>query len=461
MKITIIGAGSVRFSLQLIGDIAKTENLAGSLVSLMDINEEKLEAIYVLAQKYVEDLGASLKLEKTMDMSQALEGTDFVIHSAAPSYPDRYDLITQIGEKHGYYRGIDSQEFNMVSTYSYILCSYPDLKLSSEIAELMEKLSPQAYLLQTANPVFEATQFVSQSTGVKVIGFCHGFSGVFGAFHTLGLNPEEVDWQVAGVNHGIWLNRFLYRGENAYPLLDKWIEEESQHWQPENPWDVHLSPAVIDMYRFYGLLPVGDTCRNGSWKYNYNLETKKKWYGKFGGIDNEVERPRFHESLRKEKQKLLDLAEEVRRNSEVDLFQAYPEIFTRDKMSGEQHIPFINGISGGPEARLILNLQNRGVISGIPDDVVVEIPVIVSKDNIQPEKLDPDVTERTKNMYLMPRILRMRWALEAYTTGDKRVLEEILVRDPRTKSFEQVKAVLEEIMSLPINEEIARYFGYK
>jgi len=55
----------------------------------------------------------------------------------------------------------------------------------------------------------------------------------------------------------------------------------------------------------------------------------------------------------------------------------------------------------------------------------------------------------------------MRWALEAYTTGDKRVLEEILVRDPRTKSFEQVKAVLEEIMSLPINEEIARYFGYK
>ena len=69
----------------------------------------------------------------------------------------------------------------------------------------------------------------------------------------------------------IWLNRFLYRGENAYPLLDKWIEEESQHWQPENPWDVQLSPAVIDMYKFYGMLPIGDTCRNGSWKYNYNL----------------------------------------------------------------------------------------------------------------------------------------------------------------------------------------------
>jgi len=466
VKISFMGAGSIRYTLKLVGDLAKTKELSGSLVSLMDVDEERLEAVYDLAKRYIDEVGGNLKLEKTTDREKSLQGADFVINTAlyrAPGHEDgyvSYEIMRDLAERYGYYRGIDSQEFNMVSDY-YTFTNYNHLKLSLDIAKSIEEICPDAYFIQTANPVFEITELVLRHTNVKVVGFCHGFSGLFEVFHTLGLNPEEVDWQVAGVNHGIWLNRFLYRGENAYPLLDKWIEEESQHWQPENPWDVQLSPAVIDMYKFYGMLPIGDTCRNGSWKYNYNLETKKKWYGKFGGIDNEVERPRFHESLRKEKQKLLDLAEEVRRNPEVDLFQAYPEIFTRDKMSGEQHIPFINGISGGPEARLILNLQNRGVISGIPDDVVVEIPVIVSKDNIQPEKLDPDVTERTKNMYLMPRILRMRWALEAYTTGDKRVLEEILVRDPRTKSFEQVKAVLEEIMSLPINEEIARYFGYK
>lgn len=455
MKITIIGAGSVRFSLQLIGDIAKTENLAGSLVSLMDINEEKLEAIYVLAQKYVEDLGASLKLEKTMDMSQALEGTDFVIHSAAPSYPDRYDLITQIGEKHGYYRGIDSQEFNMVSTYSYILCSYPDLKLSSEIAELMEKLSPQAYLLQTANPVFEATQFVSQSTGVKVIGFCHGFSGVFGAFHTLGLNPEEVDWQVAGVNHGIWLNRFLYRGENAYPLLDKWIEEESQHWQPENPWDVQLSPAVIDMYKFYGMLPIGDTCRNGSWKYNYNLETKKKWYGKFGGIDNEVERPRFYEELRQRKRMMIELS----KDPGIKLTKSWPEEFSKDKMSGEQQIPFINAIVNNKATRLVLNILNRGAIKGISDDVVVEIPLEVNGSGIHSEKIEPNLPDRILKYYLTPRITRMEMAVDAFTTGDRKILEELLVRDPRTENYEDIPKLWNEIFSLPFNQEMKSHYS--
>ncbi|NLG84572.1 MAG: hypothetical protein GX493_08225, partial [Firmicutes bacterium] len=40
MKISIIGAGSVRYSLQLIGDIAKSTNLSDSFISLMDINEE-------------------------------------------------------------------------------------------------------------------------------------------------------------------------------------------------------------------------------------------------------------------------------------------------------------------------------------------------------------------------------------------------------------------------------------
>jgi len=461
MKISIVGAGSVRFALQLIGDIAKTENLSGAFISLMDINQEKLHTVHFLAQKYAEELGAQLSFEKTTSLEQTLEGADFVINTAAPLYPERYEKVTEIGEKHGYYRGIDSQEFNMVSTYSYVICSYPDLKLSLEIARLMEKLCPEAWLLQTANPVFEVTQLLTQTTRAKVIGFCHGFSGVFEVFRALGLEPQEVDWQVAGVNHGIWMNRFLYRGKDAYPLLEEWIEKNASSWKPRTPWDVQLSPAVIDMYRFYGMLPIGDTCRNGSWKYNYNLETKRRWYGEFGGIDNEVERPRYHQQLRESKRKLLDLAQEIQKHPHSRLTEIYPELFSKEKMSGEQHIPFINALSGGPEARLILNLQNQGVISGLPDDVVVEIPVVVRKDGLYPEKLEPDLTWRIKEMYLMPRILRMRWALEAFLSQDKRVLEEFLVRDPRTRSFEQIQAVLEEIMSLPINEELARCFGYR
>jgi len=36
-----------------------------------------------------------------------------------------------------------------------------------------------------------------------------------------------------------------------------------------------MSPAAMDMYKFYGRMPIGDSTRNGSWKYHYNLEAKK------------------------------------------------------------------------------------------------------------------------------------------------------------------------------------------
>lgn len=461
MKISIIGAGSIRFSLQLIGDMAKTKSTSDSLVSVMDINEEKLNAIYILAQKYANELNSELRFEKTTDLSLALDSADFVINIAAPcSYPDYYEKINMIGEKHGYYRGIDSREFNMVSTYNYSLCSYYDLKFTLDLAHSMELLCPNAWLLQTANPVFEITQIVSQLTKVNIVGFCHGFSGVFEVFRSLNLNPKEVDWQVAGVNHGIWLNRFLYRRKNAYSILDRWIDDDSQSWESKNSWDVQLSPAVIDMYKFYGLLPIGDTCRNGTWKYNYNLNTKKKWYGQFGGIDNEIERPKFHKELFEKKQKLFELATMVEENPQLNLTQVYPEVFMKENMSGEQHIPFINAIKKNYDTRLILSAQNFGAIPNIPDDIVVEIPIVVNQKGLTREKLELDLTDRIKTMYLMPRILQMKSALEAFSSKDKKVLEEILIRDVRTSSHKQVKVVLEEIMSLPFNREMAEYFSY-
>ena len=57
-KVTIIGAGSVVFSLGLVKDICLTEGLAGTQVCFMDINEERLDIVYRLGTRYAEDLGA-------------------------------------------------------------------------------------------------------------------------------------------------------------------------------------------------------------------------------------------------------------------------------------------------------------------------------------------------------------------------------------------------------------------
>ena len=45
-KVTIIGAGSVVFSLGLVKDLCLTPGLTGSRVCFMDINEERLEIVH-------------------------------------------------------------------------------------------------------------------------------------------------------------------------------------------------------------------------------------------------------------------------------------------------------------------------------------------------------------------------------------------------------------------------------
>lgn len=452
IKISIIGAGSAFFSLRLVGDLCKTKALSGSSVSIMDIDEERLNSVHMLAMRYAAAFGADLNFEKTNDMKQAIEGADFVINTALVGGHEQMDASRKTGEKHGYQRGIDSQEFNMVSDYC-TLSNYNQLKYFLEVAQNMEEICPNAWLIQSANPVFEGTSLISRNSNIKVVGFCHGHYGVEVLVKYLGLNIGEVDWQVAGFNHNIWLTRFLNKGKDAYPLLNQWIEEEASKWKPKNPFDDQMSPAAIDMYKFYGRMPIGDTVRNGSWKYHYNLETKRKWYGEpWGGADSELGWAWHQENtLKASTDKLFKLT----LDNSVDLLQEFPP----EIKSGEQHVPFIDALTNDNQERMVLNIPNKvPIIPRIPEDVMVEVPVMVNKKGLHPEEITPPIPERIINMYLAPRMLRMEWALEAFISGDRRILQEILIRDPRTKSFEQAEAVIDEILGLPFNEEMKKHY---
>lgn len=284
---------------------------------------------------------------------------------------------------------------------------------------------------------------------------------MFNIARAIGLDVDKLDWQVAGVNHAIFLNKFRYDGKDVYPILDEWIKKNAKSWKSKSPWDLDFSPAAIDMYRFYGMYPIGDTVRSGGWKYHFDLETKRKWYGEHGGIDNEIERPRFYEQLRETRRKLIELAKQVENDPSICLTRAWPDIFMVKSESVEQHVPFINAIVNGEKARLVLNVENRGTIPYLADDVVVEVPVIVDETKIHPEKIDPPLTERILKFYLLPRVLKMEWALEAFISGDRRVLEEILLRDIRTRSYQQVQRVLDEIMNLSFNKQMKEHYSAK
>jgi len=450
VKIGVIGAGSAVWSIRLVGDLCVTRDLWGSEVVLMDIDEHRLGVVYELSRRYARETGADIKFHMSTNRADALRDADFVINSALAGGHRNYEIQRELAERYGYYRGIDAVDHNMVSDY-HVFGGYNQFKLFTDILLDMERLCPDAWLINVANPLLELCTLGSRVSKIKIVGLCHGHLGYREIASTLGLDYRRVSFEAPGLNHCIWLTDFRHEGENAYPLIDEWIERFSgeywRGWEPEF-WEVQMSPAAVDMYRRYGLFPVGDTARSGGWKYHYTLETKKRWYGHLGGFDSELGWKAYLDYLGERLARL----EKIASDPNLLITEEVPPV-----LSDESVVPVINSIANDREAIYQVNVPNDGAIPGIPGDVVVEVPAAVSAKGVRPIRVTP-LPRRVMEMVIKLRIFRMELGLEAFLTGDRDVLLEELLSDPRTRSLEQAEAVIDAIMRLDFNKAMAEHY---
>ncbi|ODN30144.1 alpha-glucosidase AglA [Fervidobacterium thailandense] len=463
LRISIIGAGSAVFSMRIVSDLCKMPKLSGTEVVLMDIDEERLENFLVLARELTEFFGANLKFEKTLSLRKAIEGADFVINTALAGGHEYLNKVRAIGEKYGYYRGIDAQNYNFVTDYLN-LTNWNQMTLFLKIANLIKELAPNAWYLQAANPVLEGTTLVSTETGIKMVGFCHGHFSVETLAELVGV--KDYEWQVAGVNHGIWLTKFESRdGKNLYEELVKYADKPHK---PSTPFDDQLSPVAWDMYRTYGLFPIGDTVRNSTWKYHRNLETKKRWYGEpWGGADSELGWEWYVSQLNAVVNMIELFAKAVKNgqkltNAKDVVLNAIPhaseewknliaDLLDPSKLSREQHVPFIDSVVNSERRRFVVNVLNNGKIKGLDDDIAVEVCAYVEGEKFEFEEVS--LPKRVLEWYLKPRTLLAKQALEVFKTKNLKLLEDILERDPRTKSSEQVRKVIDELYPIMLKEQ--------
>ena len=130
------------------------------------------------------------------------------------------------------------------------------------IVEETLTVCPKAYHLLVANPVLAGITYLGRRyPEARLVGLCHGYSGVYSIARTLGLDPAHITFEIPGVNHFVWMTKFFYKGENAFPLIDRWIEEELPQLRRAGTIRIDhcLSPKVVDLYRRFGAVPIGDT----------------------------------------------------------------------------------------------------------------------------------------------------------------------------------------------------------
>ncbi len=502
IKVAFIGAGSAVWSSRIVMDLLIHEDLRNRVdIWLMDISDWRLDLIYNFAKRYVEELKVNARVFKTKNRVEAIRDADFIINSAMAGGHGYYEKMREISEKHGYYRGINSVEWNYVSDYPTIW-GYYQFKLLLDIARDVETYAPDAWFINVANPVFELTTLVTrQFRNLRFIGLCHGHLGFLKAVEVLGMrlakeklnrditalcamrDPEcysiiaklidlnNLYVEMSGFNHVIWLTKFVYDGENAYRYIDDWVREDAErYWEiwrefVISPFDVDLSPAAIDMYKIYGSLPIGDTVRGGTWKYHWDLKTKQYWYGPYGGPDSEIGWNMYLAHLRM----ALESLSYAVSDTSTPLTHRYPP-----EPSGESIVEIIDAIANnkskdhyyiyirgrGGRIRipvpLQVNIPNEGVLERIPSNVAVEIPVEISGEKIIRKQL----TQPPSKVYryvLLHRLMRAEWAIEAFLDGGRDPLIQWLVIDVRTNNMRQAEEVIDAILKLPENEEMAKH----
>ncbi|GMQ93508.1 MAG: alpha-glucosidase/alpha-galactosidase [Acidimicrobiia bacterium] len=444
VKLSIVGAGSAVFSLQIVRDLCATPSLSGSEIVLMDIDSDRLDAVTSLATRCADEMGSDVSFVSTLSEDAALEDAEFVVNVAYASGHKHGMRVQETTSQSGYYHS-SAGVYGPVDHWAF-----DDLMMRLDFARTMERRCPDAWLLQSGNPVFEGCTLMTRETDIKVVGLCDGVKTYRDVCDVLGIEAGRVTWEAPGVNHQVWLTKFLLDDMDIYPLLDEWIESSAEsYWQSHRQLkshDIQMSRAAIHLYQLYGLMPLGDTVRDpiNAWLHT-DFATKLRWFGEpWGGPDTPQGRQAF-----------IDLLDGRVRDVERIVSDPLASVVTfLDSLpSYEMHVPIIDALAGNRSGVFQVNVRNDGSLAGIADDVVVELRALVDGSGVHPISIAP-LPRKIMLEQTLPAVLRMEHTLEVLKTGDLSMLMWSALMHPQTTSYEQARDVLSDLLAMEGNDRL-------
>lgn len=180
IKIALIGAGSRSFGTGTVQDIFLSDPICEKEIDLvlMDKVADNLAYIQKRTQYVMKKLGRKAKLKTTTDLDVALANADFAV---AAIEVNRYLYWSQdfhVPRKYGF-RQIYGENGGVGGIFHALRNMGPMV----HIAKTMERLCPDAILLNYTNPEHKLCEAISRLTSTEVYGLCHGSSWGNGRSH--------------------------------------------------------------------------------------------------------------------------------------------------------------------------------------------------------------------------------------------------------------------------------------
>lgn len=418
IKVAMIGAGSVVFSKNLTGDILSYPEFRNATFSYMDIDADRLEVGANLCRKVAKTLGAEPTIQATLDRREALAGADFVINMVQIGGFDSTLVDFEIPRKYGL-------NFTIADTTGpgglfRALRTYPML---TSLCRDMEELCPNALLLNYSNPMCMNMLSITRTSGVRAVGLCHSVQGTLNQImRDIGENPEEVTFICAGINHMAFYLRLEKNGVDLYPRLfaaandpaifktnrvryelmrrlGYFVTESSEHNAEYCPYFIPHGREMIDRFD----VPIDEYLR------------------RCDGIVDEFERMKtFSKS---------DTPMEVHRSHE------YGSTIIHSMVTGRPSVVYGN-------------MPNRGSITNLGPEVIVEVPTLVDRAGPQLTtvgELPPQLVG-----YMQPHIIQQELFIRAALEGRRDHVYQAAMFDPLTAAtltLDQIVEMCDELIA--------------
>lgn len=410
-KIAMIGAGSIVFCKTLMNDLLATEALAGSEFVLMSRTWPKLERMEAFVRRMIAENGPSATVSATLDRRQALQEADYVVIMIQVGGIDAFKLDYEIPKRYG----VD-QCIGDTMGPGGVFRALRTIPVLVDIARDVEELCPNAVILQYANPLAMCCWALGEATKVRFVGLCHGVQTTLDLISRyVGVPKEDIDYVCAGINHLAWFLRLEKDGRDLYPVFRANIEK------PE----YYVNEKVrCEVARHFGYFMTESTG---------HLSEYLPWFrSSQRALDLYCDRPAFGG----ETGAYLKWCEHiVRKYADTD-----PLAFESPRLS-PRSIEFcsyiLEALETGKPFRLNGNVRNNGLITNLPPDCCVEVPVYVDRTGLHP--IPVGELPRQCAALCQSNVTVQGLAVHAALSGDPELVCQAVALDPLTSAVLTLK----------------------
>lgn len=454
LKIALIGAGSESFGRGTVRDIMLSAPLRDGRVELvlMDLDRARLEAAVGYAQQVNLALHAHLGVRGTTDLAEAVRGAAFVVAAVERERWKYWAMDFHVPREFGF-----AQPYGENGGLGGIFHALRNMEPMLQIAQTMEKLCPEAWLLSFTNPEHKLCEALTRLTKIRTVGLCHG---VFGGQHQiaqiLGRPVESLDMRACGINHFTWFQWIRDRktGKDLYPELRR--REHQAH--PLTHWH-ELGLGRILLRRF-GLWPSPGANHYGEyirWANEFVVDQMQYYYDPVdghpwtaaAGAAKPLAGPDFvytAESARTDRDWAPPEPPARRRPKPAKAAESAlrPEDI---KASGELAVPIMEGLACGVRRDLAaVNVPNGDTIPNLPEDLVVEVPAVADRHGLCAlpcEPLPEGIAALIRTQASIHKLL-----VEAYVQRSKDLLLQAILLEPTVDSYRRAVAMMERLLVL-------------